>query len=148
MLSRGGLKAAAIACSVGMSVLVTGVEQLRAAETIAPPIKLSRGGICHDPSSQHYARLKEFQPYNSVQECIAAGGRLTRAATKKTADPSGIHVGWWVAGGAIILLLFVPWLLRWKQRWHNRRTQEAFEVAEEKRWRGHQLPPKDDGPGK
>lgn len=42
------------------------------------PVKLSRSGICHAPSSQYYARTTNFTAYNSLDECLHAGGRLPR----------------------------------------------------------------------
>ena len=39
-------------------------------------VKMSNSGICHTPYSQYYSRTGVFTPYDSVEECIAAGGRL------------------------------------------------------------------------
>ena len=41
----------------------------------ADAVKMSTSGICHDASSQHYERVKNFKPYASIQECLDAGGR-------------------------------------------------------------------------
>ena len=41
----------------------------------ADTVKMSASGICHDASSRHYARLKSFKPYESMQACLADGGR-------------------------------------------------------------------------
>ena len=38
-------------------------------------VKKSESGICHDVSSRHYERVKNFKPYESMQECLEAGGR-------------------------------------------------------------------------
>jgi len=38
-------------------------------------VKKSESGICHDVSSRHYERVKNFEPYGSMQECLDAGGR-------------------------------------------------------------------------
>jgi len=38
-------------------------------------VKMSESGICHDASSRHYERVKNFKPYQSMQECLDAGGR-------------------------------------------------------------------------
>ena len=38
-------------------------------------VKMSDSGICHDVSSRHYERVKNFKPYQSMQECLDAGGR-------------------------------------------------------------------------
>jgi len=41
-------------------------------------VKLSTSGICHDASSQHYERVKNFKPYGSMQECLDNGGRVPK----------------------------------------------------------------------
>lgn len=41
-------------------------------------VKMSRSGICHDTSSKYYTRTKNFTPYNSLEECLKAGGRLPK----------------------------------------------------------------------
>ena len=38
-------------------------------------VKMSSSGICHDVSSRHYERVKNFKPYESMQECLDDGGR-------------------------------------------------------------------------
>lgn len=40
------------------------------------PVKMSKSGICHAPGTTYYDRTtKNYTPYNSLQECLAAGGR-------------------------------------------------------------------------
>jgi hypothetical protein len=41
-------------------------------------VKLSTSGICHDASSRHYERVKNFKPYESLQECLDNGGRVPK----------------------------------------------------------------------
>lgn len=41
-------------------------------------VKMSRSHICHDSSSRYYSRTKHFTPYNTLQECLDAGGRLPK----------------------------------------------------------------------
>ena len=41
-------------------------------------VKLSTSGICHDASSRHYERVKNFKPYESMQECLDNGGRAPK----------------------------------------------------------------------
>lgn len=41
-----------------------------------PPVKLTtRSGLCHAKGSRGYAPTKYFTPYNSMQECLDAGGK-------------------------------------------------------------------------
>ena len=44
----------------------------------AGTVKMSKGKICHDSSSPHYARLKNFKSYASIQACLDDGGRLPK----------------------------------------------------------------------
>ena len=41
-------------------------------------VKLSTSGICHDASSRHYERVKNFTPYESMQQCLDNGGRAPK----------------------------------------------------------------------
>jgi hypothetical protein len=41
-------------------------------------VKLSRTGICHVPSDPNYADTIYFTPYATLDECLAAGGRLPK----------------------------------------------------------------------
>ena len=48
------------------------------AQDDASTVKMSQSKICHDSSSPHYARLKNFKSYTSVQACLDDGGRLPK----------------------------------------------------------------------
>ncbi len=39
-------------------------------------VKMSNSGICHDKYSSYYDRTLEYTPYNTIQDCLDAGGRL------------------------------------------------------------------------
>ena len=41
----------------------------------ANTVKKSESGICHDASSRHYERVKNFKSYDSIQACLDDGGR-------------------------------------------------------------------------
>ena len=41
-------------------------------------VKMSKSGICHDTSSQYYLRTKHYTPFNSLEDCLKAGGRLPK----------------------------------------------------------------------
>ncbi len=41
-------------------------------------VKKSQSGVCHDTSSRHYARVKNFKPYDSIQACLEDGGRIPK----------------------------------------------------------------------
>ncbi len=39
-------------------------------------VKMSGSGICHAPSTTYYDITANFEPYDSLQDCLDAGGRL------------------------------------------------------------------------
>lgn len=41
-------------------------------------VKLSTTGICHAPGTTYYDRTTNYTPYNTLQECLDAGGRLPK----------------------------------------------------------------------
>lgn len=59
-------------------------EQPQKAEnTITPKptkllVKMSSSGVCHSPSSSWYNRTKNYTTYQSIESCIANGGRLPK----------------------------------------------------------------------
>lgn len=42
------------------------------------PVKKSRNDICHDPGMSTYSSVKNFEPFATLDECIASGGRLPK----------------------------------------------------------------------
>jgi endonuclease YncB( thermonuclease family) len=43
------------------------------------PIKKSQSNICHGPDTPSYRSLKHFTSYQTLEECIASGGRLPKS---------------------------------------------------------------------
>jgi hypothetical protein len=41
-------------------------------------VKKSRSGICHAPGTPYYAQTQRFTAYESVEACLASGGRLPK----------------------------------------------------------------------
>ena len=41
-------------------------------------VKMSSSGICHDPSSPYYSRTTNFTPFDTLDACLKAGGRLPK----------------------------------------------------------------------
>ena len=39
------------------------------------PVKKSDSGICHDKTSPHYDKTKNFTPFKSMDECVKSGGK-------------------------------------------------------------------------
>jgi hypothetical protein len=47
--------------------------------------KSAKSGICYSADSKSYKKLKDFTPYKTLNECVAAGGKLPKAPAKKKA---------------------------------------------------------------
>jgi len=47
---------------------------------IAPAevVKKSRSGICHAPGTTYYAQTQRFTAFDSIEACLASGGRLPK----------------------------------------------------------------------
>lgn len=45
-------------------------------DTQAGVVKMSNSGICHAPGTTYYNRTKNYTPYDSLQACLNAGGRM------------------------------------------------------------------------
>ena len=42
------------------------------------PVKMSNSGICHAPNTTYYEQTKKFTSYNTLDECLKAGGRMPK----------------------------------------------------------------------
>ncbi|MGQ0510139.1 MAG: hypothetical protein ACT4P9_05955 [Betaproteobacteria bacterium] len=108
-------------------------------------VRLSRGGICHDASSSHYSRLKEFQSFKSMDLCIAAGGRPTQGTSRNESrgkPNESLLETWGIAlliAVVIALIVGIPLLRRWWIRRKNISVEKAFREAEARRWEGHRI---------
>lgn len=46
-----------------------------AQQATEPPVKKSHSGICHERGYGSYNQTKQFEPYDSMEACVASGGR-------------------------------------------------------------------------
>jgi hypothetical protein len=67
-----------VLASAVVGFALTSMPLVSSAQDDAATVKMSQGKICHDPSSPHYARLKNFKAYTSIQACLDDGGRLPK----------------------------------------------------------------------
>jgi len=51
------------------------------ANDIDPAVKMSKSEICHAVDSSYYNRTKNFTSFETLNECIDAGGRLPKNYT-------------------------------------------------------------------
>ena len=63
---------------------------LLSGSAIAEVIKLSRSGVCHGDSSPYYSKTKSFKPFLSMDECLAAGGRLPKGVSQSDIEPKAL----------------------------------------------------------
>jgi hypothetical protein len=42
------------------------------------PVKMSSTGICHAPGTTYYEQTKKFTTFKTLDDCLKAGGRLTK----------------------------------------------------------------------
>lgn len=54
---------------------------MASASSLGQVVKLSNSKICHDSQSPFYDRVKRFERFHSIDECLAAGGRLPHIDT-------------------------------------------------------------------
>jgi len=43
-----------------------------------PAVKKSKTGICHPKGGTYYHKTKNYEPYQSMAECINSGGRKSK----------------------------------------------------------------------
>jgi len=51
------------------------------ASEVEPVVKMSKSEICHAVDSSYYNRTKNFTSFETLKECIDAGGRLPKNYT-------------------------------------------------------------------
>jgi hypothetical protein len=117
-------------------------------------VRLSKGKICHDASSQHYASLQTYQAFKTMQDCLAAGGRLSvadqRKADARKEEPSEESLSNWIVWtiAAVVVVAFLiavalPFFRSWLRQRKNRQVEEEYRDTGDRRWRGHRLDRKD-----
>jgi len=62
--------------AVAISVVLTAVFSIQ--QVSADLIEKTKSGICHPPASSYYDRTKSYAAFDSVNACLAAGGRLSK----------------------------------------------------------------------
>ena len=57
---------------------ITSTPILSAPGSSSPPVKKSTSSICHAQGTTYYNQTTNFTPYNTIDECLASGGRLPK----------------------------------------------------------------------
>jgi len=105
-----------------------------AADSVAdadPEVKKSESGVCHGQDSVHYQRTKKFTPYDSMEACLASGGRESRAARKTS------PWRWAVAAVTLIVLAVLCWLWMRRKPGSHGGPGGRLDELEQRRWAGH-----------
>jgi endonuclease YncB( thermonuclease family) len=53
------------------------VEKVKSSSYTDGTVKMSRSKICHEPGGSYYSRVKNFRSFNTLEECINAGGKVS-----------------------------------------------------------------------
>src|SRR5690554_5571899 len=63
--------------------LVVSILGLLSHTAIAEVVKMSTSGLCHPPQSSWYERTQNYRAFESLADCLDAGGKLPRGVTGK-----------------------------------------------------------------
>lgn len=74
------------------AVLVSALLVATSPGLLADLVKKTKSGICHPPASSYYDRTKNYQPFDSVESCLTAGGRLPKNMGGHQADRKSASV--------------------------------------------------------
>jgi len=115
-----------------------------------PAVKKSRNGICHERGTVHYVQTRTFETYDSMEECIASGGRMAYAAPVDAAtvtEPSRAVSATFTFDIVLVLLIVsavagLALVFYWWPRYRKRRQLRQLEHQARERWEGHRLEPK------
>lgn len=69
--------------SLSVALLVLSASALGAAQ---PAVKKSEQGICHEQGSGAYQRTKHYESFDTLESCLASGGRVAKYAESEGAD--------------------------------------------------------------
>jgi len=61
------------------------------APVTAETIKKTSSGICHPPESSYYDRIEKFHGFDSLETCLASGGRLPKQLASNNAPKLNKH---------------------------------------------------------
>jgi hypothetical protein len=118
-----------------------------------PAVKKADSGICHERGSSSYKRTKHFASFNSLETCLASGGRLpananaTGASSASMEDHENLS---WLSSAASKAVLIAAMLAvvagtYWFIRGHTSRASRSarLQELERKKWEAHRLDTKE-----
>jgi len=120
------------------------LSPLALAQGEAPAVKKSEQGICHERGSATYERTKHFEPYDTMDACLASGGRVAKNVSTEDADASGSSASSWLGALAKKALVIVGMLvivggayLLSRRRSSATSIGASHDELERKRWDGN-----------
>jgi hypothetical protein len=81
----------ALLCVAALALVVAAppaASQDAAAGEAPPAVKMSRARVCHPLGTPGYAQTQRYEAFESVQACLAAGGRLARGVVAPEDAPA------------------------------------------------------------
>jgi len=128
--------------------LVLGAQLTSAATANEPAVKKSTSGICHEKGKGSYSKTKHFEPFNSLEECVASGGRAAANAGVDNMDQGN---SWLAEYGGRLLLILGGLVVAFAAYWFAARRRQAsggerLGELEQRKWEGHRLDRRDGGP--
>ena len=118
--------------AIVLSMLFALAASAASAVDDSPPVKKSTNDICHERGWPNYERTKNFEPFDSMEACVASGGRAAENRPETVRDRLTKPKTWLAVIGAIAAAFGVYWF----QRSHRRRARHLAD-PERRRWEGH-----------
>lgn len=146
------LAAVMIAGVVGVTVPANGQQLVAQSSQDRPAVKKSRRDICHERGTISYVQTIYFEPFESMEACLASGGRLSGTvpeapgAETRSSEPRPAKGTWYghyavyvLASSVCAILLIGGLVWRFWFRRNARRQIRTFEQRQERAWQGHRL---------
>lgn len=86
-----GVMSHALVCVAALILVVAApaaASEDAAATEVPPAVKMSRARVCHPLGTPGYAQTQRYEVFESVQACLAAGGRLPRGVAAPEDAPA------------------------------------------------------------
>lgn len=65
-----------IICAISLATVIASPVFAQNVATADTFVKKTEKGMCHTPESRYYARIKHFESYKNVAECVKSGGTV------------------------------------------------------------------------
>ena len=100
-----------------------------------PPVKKSEQGICHERGTATYKRTIHFEAFDSMDTCLASGGRIAKNAPAETSWMGSIGKKLFAVIG-ILVTVGGAFLISRRRSGGSSQAASQDEI-ERKRWEGN-----------